>query len=766
MTACPASGGKSEREEGAAAGVPSAEDILLESRALGDGLRQSELSVPSIRCGGCVQSIERALARLDGVVEARVNLTAKRVTVRWKEADRPPPFADALHALGYPPHLPQAGEGKGDGTLSELLRALAVAGFASGNIMLLSVSVWSGAEPEARNLFHWISAAIALPVLAYSGRVFFRSAWAALRHGRTNMDVPISIGVALAFGMSLYDTIHHGPHAYFDASVMLLFFLLIGRTLDHVMREKARSAVKGLARLGARGSLVEQPEGGRAYLPIEDLQPGMTLLIAAGERVPVDGRVLSGTSDLDCSLVTGESLPRSVAAGAELQAGTLNLTGPLRLQATAVARDSFLAEMVRLMEAAESSRSAYRRVADRASRLYAPVVHALAFLSFLGWMVYGGDLHQAVTIAVAVLIITCPCALGLAVPMVQVVAARRLFQQGIMVKDGGGLERLAQVDTVVFDKTGTLTLGRPQLRGGSPAERAQLPLAAALAAHSRHPYSRALVAAQGAAGAGPLAFEEVREHPGFGVEAQAGSDLYRLGLAEWALEDLAICGHLAAESGTVLSKNGKLLAVFRFDDPLRRDARQVVAELESRGLSVEMLSGDHAAPVEALARELGIRRYHAEVRPDEKAAYLQRLAAQGRRVLMVGDGLNDAPALAAAHVSVAPASGADVGRNAADLVFLREELGAVPQALDIASRAAQLTRQNFALAVLYNMIALPFAVLGFVTPLFAAVAMSSSSLVVVANAMRLNRRAGRRRNAAPKEHEGALSAPPVMEVVR
>ena len=280
---------------------------------------------------------------------------------------------------------------------------------------------------------------------------------------------------------------HHGPHAYFDASVSLLFFLLIGRTLDHMMRDRARAAVTGLARLGARGALVRQHDGSAVYLPVGEIRPGMTILLAAGERIPVDGRVLEGRSDLDCSLVSGESMPQPVAAGTVVRAGMLNLTGPITIAATAAASESFLAEMIRMMEAAETGRSAYRRISDRAARLYAPVVHGAALLTFLGWMIVSGDVHRSIVIAIAVLIITCPCALGLAVPMVQVVAARRLFELGIMLKDGGALERLAEVDTVVFDKTGTLTVEVPALVSDGSFNRDGLALAGALARHSRHP---------------------------------------------------------------------------------------------------------------------------------------------------------------------------------------------------------------------------------------------------------------------------------------
>jgi Cu2+-exporting ATPase len=709
------------------------DEIMLASRTVEEGLRQTDLSVPAIHCGGCIQKIESALAELPGVEQARVNLSTKRVSIRWHAATTPPPFIEALNEIGYGAHLyDTASDGK-DKTQAELVRALAVAGFAASNIMLLSVSVWSGAEPATRDLFHWLSALIAFPALAYSGRIFFRSAWRALRHGQTNMDVPISIGVLLAFGLSLYETIHHGQHAYFDASITLLFFLLIGRTLDHVMRERARTAVRGLANLAARGALVASPDGSQNYLPVEKIEPGMTILLAAGERVPVDALVLKGRSELDCSLVSGESLPRPAQEGTALQAGTLNLTGPLTIVATAAAGDSFLAEMVRMMEAAESGRSVYRRIADRAARLYAPVVHLTAFLTFIGWMLIEGDVHRALTIAIAVLIITCPCALGLAVPMVQIVAAKRLFEQGIMIKDGGALERLAEIDMVVFDKTGTLTMGEPKLARHA-AGNEMLALAAAIAAHSRHPYSRALAAA-GRERAGQFEITSVSEHAGAGIEAEIGGARYRLGRPEWAAPTMT--GD-SAQARVVLARDGLPLASFDFDDELRPDTLAAIAALKADGLAVEVLSGDRAAPVQALAAQLGLP-HVAHVSPGGKTAHVAAIAAAGRRALMVGDGLNDAPALVAAHVSMAPANAADISRNAADLVFLRESLLAVPRAIDVARRARALVRQNLMLAVGYNLIAVPLAVMGGVTPLVAAVAMSGSSLIVVGNALRLGR---------------------------
>jgi Cu2+-exporting ATPase len=725
---------------------PSADEVRLASRSAGDDLRRSDLSVPDMHCGACLHKIETALGRLDGVSEARANLSARRVSVLWR-GEEPPPMMAALDKIGYAAHLFDADDDRADPVLSNLLRALAVAGFAASNIMLLSVSVWSGAEAATRDLFHWISALIALPALAYSGQVFFRSAFRALRHGQTNMDVPISIGVLLAFGMSLFETIQHGDHAYFDAAVSLLFFLLIGRTLDHVMRERARQAVNGLARLSTRGAMVLKADGTQTYLSVDEIEPGMTILLAAGERVPVDGRVLKGRSELDRSLVSGESAPQPASEGTELQAGILNLTGPLTIAATASAKNSFLAEMIAMMEAAESGRSSYRRIADRAARLYAPVVHTTAFLTFVGWMIASGDAHRAITIAIAVLIITCPCALGLAVPMVHVVAARRLFELGIMIRDGGALERLATIDTVIFDKTGTLTSGRPQLTVNADADGAAL--AAAIASHSRHPYSQAL-AALGIVST-PIAFDEVTEHPGDGLEARSGRTIYRMGRPDWAATD-------SADATVVLSKDGKSIAAFDLADRLRAGASEAVAELKAAGLQLNILSGDSTARVDAIASRLGLAGT-AAARPADKVSAIEALKQAGHSVLMVGDGLNDAPALRAADVSMAPSSAADIGRNAADLVFLRESLAAVPQAIAVARRAARLVRQNFVLAIAYNLVAIPLGILGEVTPLVAAVAMSASSIIVVANALRLGRSGHNVREPAhPDAREFAVEA--------
>jgi Cu2+-exporting ATPase len=711
--------------------LPGDDEIRLSSRPLGDGINQIDLSVPAVHCGACIATVERALAQVPGVEAARVNLSTKRVSIRWRDG-AVPPIAQTLARLGYAPHLFDDSAPQEDRQLAELLWAVAVSGFAAGNIMLLSVSVWSGAEGATRDLFHWVSALIALPALVFAGRVYYRSAWSALRHGRMNMDVPIAIGVSLAYAMSLYETINHGPHAYFDAAVSLLFFLLIGRTLDHLMRDRARTAVLGLARLAPRGALVVSSDGSRDYRPLAELQPGMTLLVAAGERIPVDARVLKGMSDVDCSAVTGENDLVVTRPGSEVRAGMLNVTGPLTVEVLKPATDSFLAEMVRMMEMAEGGRARYRRIAERVSAYYAPVVHLTALVTFIAWVAIDGDWHRAMTIAIAVLIITCPCALGLAVPMVQVVAARRLFEAGIMVKDGSAMERLAEADAVVFDKTGTLTLGRPRLVNLSEIPADLLGVAAELAAHSRHPIAQSIAVHAAGLPRAP-AFDRVEEHPGFGMEGHVAGHVWRLGRMEWAAPGAAS----AEDAGTVLSRDLAPVASFRFQDVIRQDARAAVTALEHDMGRAEMLSGDSRAACATVAQALGMTTFSSGLLPAEKVARIAALTADGRKVLMVGDGLNDAPALSAAHVSMAPATAADIGRNAADFVFLRESLAAVPLARDVSLRAGRLIRQNIGLAIVYNAIAVPIAILGHVTPLIAAIAMSASSLLVIANALRL-----------------------------
>lgn len=721
----------------------SREEILYASRLIEKDLVQTDLSVPKAHCGGCIAAVEGALTKLEGVVSARLNLSTRRVSVRWRRSLPTPPFVQALEGAGYKATLSSSEDGETDPELRKLIRATAVAGFAAMNIMLLSVSVWAGAEAGTRHAFHLISALLAIPAVAYSGRIFFQSAWSAVRVGRTNMDVPITVGILLTLTLSLHDTFQNEPHAYFDAVVSLIFILLIGRTLDHMMRRKARTAVLGLARLVPRLAVVLR-EGTQRHVPVEAIGEGEIVLVAPGERVPLDGTIVSGTADVDAALVNGESVPISVSAGASVLSGMLNLNGSLKIKVTRANNESFISGMVRMMEAAERGRARYRQLADRAAALYSPVVHSLAAIAFVSWMIITGDWHQSLTVAISVLIITCPCALGLAVPMVQVMAARRLFERGIALKEGSALERLAEVDVVVFDKTGTLTLGELRITDCTVTG-ADLRASAALAARSRHPAARAVAALD--VSAGRLEVEKFAEHPGQGIEGRLGGKLYRLGRPDWALNCGSSSPAGSESTGTALSRDGAAVGFFAFTDVVRPQSSDAVDVLRRQGLEVEMLSGDHDQPVATMAASLGMADYRAGLLPSDKTARLEEIVQTGKKVLMVGDGLNDAPALSAAHVSMAPANAADIGRAAADLVFFESSLMAVPEAMSVASKARALIRQNLALAVLYNLCVIPVALLGFVTPLMAAVAMSLSSILVVANALRLTKvRGGSRRS--------------------
>lgn len=723
--------------------------IKLAAHQIGSSELEVELSVPDIRCAGCIQKIENALMAAPSISYARVNLTARRVRVRWEEHCSTPPLIDIIARSGFQAQLTELEERVADNNeLSKQVRALAVAGFAAGNVMMLSWAVWFGADDSTRHLFHLLSAAIAIPALIFSSRLFFSSAWQAIRHGTSNMDVPICVGIVLTTLLSLYDAIVGGHHVYFDAAIMLVFFLLIGRTLDSRMRAKARDAIGSLKRMQPTvAHVLLADELTTVPTAVDDVRQNDLLRVGVDQRIPVDCVIVSGESAIDMAIVSGESLPVQVGRGAMLYAGCNNVDGVLTVKAVEDVKGSFLSRIEHEITQAENQKGHYQQIADRVVSYYTPFVHIAALVGFVLWMVATGDWYQSITVGIAVLIITCPCALGLAVPIARVIAAQQLMQRGVLMKNGQALEQLALISTAAFDKTGTLTTAQARLDiSSSDFDDAALDIAQSLSMTSEHPYARAIVGAKL-----PVkshlkntsnSWDVINHIPGSGVEGSSGGHVYRLGSAEWSLSSCEANEQLSSSgnslSTSVLSCDGEYLAGFSFHDTVRQSASECIRQLESLNIATVMLSGDKQSSVESVAEMLGIKRYQAAAKPWDKVSWIQSSEQSGETVLMVGDGINDSPALCAASVSMVPGTAANMTQRMGDFIILADRLTAIPEAIQIARQARRIMIQNLWLAVGYNIVAMPLAITGYVTPLVAALAMSLSSALVVANSLRLN----------------------------
>ena len=697
----------------------------------GPGLWRLELMVSGLHCGACVWLVEQALVADPDVLAARVALTTRRLTLRWRgERARAEEFAARLGQLGFRavPFTPACLRAADEAETRSLARALGIAAFGAMNVMLVSVAVWVGEDmgEQTRGMMHWLAALIGLPTIAIAGMPFYRSALAALRARRVNMDVAISLGVLATAAMSLSEALRNGPFTFFDGATTLLALLLAGRLLDRTARGRAGRAVAEL--LALQDGMVRRLEadGTATEVAVGAVRAGDRVLLGAGERLRLDAVLEDSPGLFDLAATTGESLPRSLAPGAVLAAGAVNMAGPAVLRVSAAATDGSLAAIARLLEHAAQARGRFVTIADRAARLYVPVVLVVAVATFLGWWQFGGLGWQAALVpAVCALIVTCPCGLAIAVPAVQVVTVGALFRRGVLVTSPTALERLAAVDHVVLDKTGTLTCGTPVLLPGG-WEPEVLRAAASLARGSRHPLARALVAACPDA---PLRADAV-EHPGQGMAAGG----VRLGSARF-------CGQAEASNQPTLwfATPGAVPTAFRFADALRPDAGEAVVALRALGLSVEILSGDGAGAVAAIAGATGIADWTAAASPEAKVARIAALRAAGRRPLMVGDGINDAGALALAHAAAAAPGAQDLAQGAADIVLRGEALMALPEAIQAARRAQRLARQNIGFSLAYNLVAVPAAVAGLVTPLGAAAVMASSSIAVILNALRAER---------------------------
>lgn len=732
-------------------------DLSLFVRYREDGAAFVELAVDGIDKPEAINEIEGGLEQMEGVLEARLNYTSHRVRITWRDENvDPSAFLSRLKDLGYRayPHVVRTEEEAEARKEKWLLRCLGIAGFASMNIMLLSVSVWAGnaseISTETRDLFHWISALIALPAVGYAGQPFFRSAFAAIRERRLNMDVPIVVGILLAMIMSVYETLNHARNAYFDSGVMLLFFLLCGRCLDQAMRRKTRAVAGNLAALKSETAHRLDDNGQAVMVPVDALQPGDRILVRPGDRVAVDGIVLSGNSQVDESIVTGETVPRKAEVGSIVYAGSTNFGTAMTIRATAIGEETLLNEIERLLDRAASGKSKYVQLADKVGAAYAPVIHIGAALTLVAWLMMGATFHDAILTAIAVLIITCPCALALAVPVVQVVASGNMFKAGILLNSGDAIERLAGIDTVIFDKTGTLTLPEPKVVNRNDIDPVLLEIGARLAVSSHHPLSMAIASEA----LTRVPYDDVEEIAGEGVRTLVEGKQARLGsLAFCDIESWdASVSTEAAQASLIAVSYGDRKAVLMVRQILRPDAAETIALLRRHGIdNIGIMSGDRPGAVEPVAKSLRIDTWKGGMTPAGKIEAIRAMQQNGASILMVGDGLNDAPALAAADVSLSPITAANLAQVHADAVFLGDKLHPVFFSLAVARKSRLLMRENLVFALLYNLIAVPLAFLGHVTPLVAALAMSGSSLVVTLNGLRARFRVPDKDQKSPNE---------------
>ena len=725
----------------------------------GTGISEVSLFLEGIHCAACVWLNEKLLSSLPGVQKARVNFATHRATVRWDRQQTPlSTMIMTLRRIGYhaEPYDIEMVEGRHGQRHRDLLIRLGVAGFGAANVMLIAVALyagyWQGMEPQFKSYFHWVSWLIATPVVFYSGWIFHRDAWVGLRARRLTMDLPISLGALVTYFYSVWVMVIGSGEVYFDSVATLVFALLTGRYLEAMARRKAADASERLLRLEPRVATVLR-EAEEIVIPTRDVRVGEMVLIRPGERIPVDGVVREGASSVDNALLTGESLAILKQIGDTVASGTLNLEGVLRIEATHVGEESTLARIVRLVEDAQTGRPPLQRLADRVAGWFIAGVLLVALLTFSYWL---GEIGTALALqhAVAVLIITCPCALGLAVPVSVITAVGLAARMGILIKQTEALEGLARVDRVVLDKTGVVTAGEPKVvklllvKSGRTAEEL-LTAAASLELFSEHPLGKAIVREARARSCclESIRMETVRNTPGMGVEGWTDAGLaLRVGrpefIIDWIgtplLEPVEDAGEVPV-SWIACAEQGQLLGWIGLSDPLLDDVAESVQRCQELGLSPLLLSGDRKSVVEAIARQAGIAACLGGVFPEGKVQAVVDLQNQGYVVAMVGDGLNDAPAMARANVSIAVVKAVDVSVEVADIVLLRRELSLVPQAILLGRATVRIIRQNFMLALCYNLLAIPLAAFGYVIPLVAAIAMPLSSLTIILNALRLRK---------------------------
>lgn len=732
------------------------DDVQQEFTTCSGDIRDIHLLVEGIHCAACVWLIERGLKREQGVLAAEVNLASKRVHLRWNNSQKK--LSDLIRALariGYSavPYDPESAEGAIRKTNRAMLFRLFFAGFAAMNMMWISIALYSGAnEDKFREFFHWMGLLLATPTLFYSGYPFFRGALGGLRAGHLTMDMPIAIGLSVTYAYSLYVTATRSMvgEVYFDTVTNLTFVILIGRYLEGMFRQQAVSATKRLMELQPRVALLVR-DGIEQMIPIRGVKVGDQVLIKPGHTVPVDGVVLEGSSSVDESMLSGESAPVHKEAGSSVSAGTVNNLGALLVEVRALMQDSALSKIIRLVEEAQTSKAPIQRLADTIVPWFVLVTIVCATITFFVWN--REDFEIALMAATSVLIITCPCALGMATPMSIAVASGLGAKHGILVKNGLVLETLSKVTHFVFDKTGSLTEGKMSVSEliGVDGQKTEdcLRYAAAVERYSEHGIAKAIVqeAESRALPYRDLSVTGFRATPGLGVEALVVGQRVLIGSAEWlsrngimvdsVLQGRAYALEQEATSCVFMAQGETHVAVIALADRLRADAQQLIDELRAAGVAMTLLTGDRKPVAEAVARQLGGMEVIAEVLPQDKDQVIQKLQQSGAVVAMVGDGVNDAPALIRANVGIALGSGTDVSVESADIVLMHNELDKVRQAILLSRRTLRTIKQNIGLSFVYNIIMVPLAMMAKVSPLVAAITMPISSLIVIGNAARI-----------------------------
>ena len=723
---------------------PSLQKTFLRS---GEGDERSvTLSVNGMRCAACVWLLERHLRSCEGVASATVNLGAGRAELCWRDGEtKLSTLLGEVARLGYSarPYRPDWQEKARQEEHRAALRRLIVSGLGAMQVMMYAVGLYAGAlegiDESHRFLLRVVSGLVATPVLVYAARPFFAGAWRDLRNRRLGMDVPVAIALAIAYGASVYATATRSGEVYFDSVAMFTFFLSVGRFVEMRARQRAAAAVEAAVRRPPETATRVADDGSTQVVSVYDLVPGDRVMVRPGETFPVDGRVLDGQGWVNESMLTGEHWPREKSPGDEVAGGTQNGESPLSVLALRTGADTAWSGIVRMVDLAGQSRPGIARLADRVAGVFVPAVLLVSAATMLAW--WRIDPSQAFWIALSVLVVTCPCALSLATPAALTTAAGGALRRGLLLRSGHALEVLQRTTHVVFDKTGTLTVGRFRRRAavrlGDMAEGTCLAMAAALERFSEHPIARAFddVATAG------LEATAVTASAGAGVEGLVNGRRLRVGSAAWVAQlsgkDTVHAGNDA--TGVLLGDEDGPLCRFELEDTPRPGARETIARLKAAGLGVSLVSGDAEGPARALAAAVGIASVRFGASPADKLDAVRELQQQGAVVLMVGDGVNDAPVLGAAQVSIAMGGGTDLARSHADGVLLKEDLAAIADTVDLARATRRVMRQNLSWSIAYNLLALPLAATGHITPWLAAIGMSVSSLVVVLNAVRLGR---------------------------